>query len=125
MKQQTQSQTHNETPVRTIPSRYAIVEASTRAGDLAGLFVAGEVTGCRRTSYTQKGGDAVRYSLSITLLAATGRLVVERWSDNPSPPDLPAVGEHVCIPVTLQHFNTKNGVATRLCWGSTERGEEF
>jgi len=91
---------------------------------LDGMYVAGDVIGRRRTAFQQKGGGT-RYSITLAVITLGGKLTVERWTDNPLPPDLPRVGERVCLPVTLQHFTTKNGVGTRLCWGATERGEDF
>ena len=66
-----------------------------------------------------------RCNIAVSLIGQARKLVVERWTDNPSPPDLPRLGDKCCIPVILQHFNTKNGTGTRLCWGDTERGEAF
>jgi hypothetical protein len=98
---------------------------STPVAKLDGLYAAGEVIGRRRTAYQQKAGEGQRFNIAVALVGHAGKLVIERWSDNPSPPDVPRVGERCCIPISLQHFTTKNGVGTRLCWGVAERGEEF
>jgi hypothetical protein len=105
--------------------RFASVSLSTPAAKLDGLYAAGEVIGRRRTAYQQKSGEGQRYNIAIALVGKAGKLVIERWSDNPCPPDIPRVGDRCCIPITLQHFTTKNGVGTRLCWGAPERGEAF
>jgi hypothetical protein len=103
---------------------HAPVAQTAQVKSLDGLYAAGQCIGRRRISYPQKDGP-VRYSLSLAILTATGKLVVERWTDNPSPPECPRVGEHVCLPVTLQHFTTKNGTGSRLTWGDNSKGEEF
>lgn len=114
---------HDDQPLP--PSRFAPIPLTSTVAKLDGLYVVGEVIGRRRTSFQQKGDGATRYNISVALIGQCGKLIVERWTDNPAPPDLPRVGDKACIPVTLQHFQTKSGVGTRLCWGATERGEAF
>ena len=101
------------------------VTPGTTVDQLQGLHAAGEVVGRRRSSFGGKDGSPLRYNISLALMAPTGKLVVDLWASVPAPDGLPRVGEHVCVPITLQHFTTKNGVGTRLLWGSSDRGEAF
>ena len=49
----------------------------------------------------------------------------ERWSDIPTPADVPTVGEHICLKVALQVYQSKAGTNYRLTWGDSSQGESF
>ncbi len=91
---------------------------------LDGLFVAGQLIGRQRREFQSKGG-ATRYAITLTILTKTGVHKPERWSDTPAPSDVPTVGEHVVLPVTVTLYQSKNGTGYRMVWGPTQGGEEF
>ena len=107
------------------PPSHTIVPQDAAVATLSGLYLAGQVVGRRRSTFPQKEQGRVRYNIAIAVLTSAGRHNVERWTENPNPPDTPNLGDTVCIPVTLVHFTNSRGSGTRLAWGPTDRGEEF
>jgi hypothetical protein len=89
-----------------------------------GLYLIGDVTGRQRREFDKKGGGR-RYNITLTILTPDGLFRPERWSDAPSPTDVPRIGEHVKIKVNLVHFRTARGDGVRLTWGSDPAGENF
>jgi hypothetical protein len=91
---------------------------------LDGLYLAGTVNGRQRRAFAKKGGGE-RYAITLSVLTAQGLFKPERWCDSPSPTDTPRVGDHVCLPVSLQYYTTRTGTAVRLVWGEPTQGEQF
>ncbi len=91
---------------------------------LDGLYIAGTVSGRQRRTFDKKGGG-VRYMIGLNVLTSGGLFKPERWCDTPAPTDVPRVGEHVCLPVTLQYYTSRAGTAVRLMWGNSSQGESF
>jgi hypothetical protein len=89
-----------------------------------GLYLVGQVNGRQRRAFDKKGGGQ-RYVITLSVLTASGLFKPERWCDSPSPTDTPRVGDHVCLPVCLQYFNTRAGTGVRLVWGDSSPGEDF
>ena len=96
------------------------------AVDLAatGLYVKGQVMGRTRRNFAKEGKEP-RYNITLSILTQDGLHKLERWTDLPSPTDVPAIGELVNIKVGLVHFNGRSGPGVRLQWGEAHGSETF
>jgi hypothetical protein len=96
------------------------------AVDLAatGLFVKGQVMGRTRRNFAKEGKDP-RYNITLSILTQDGLHKLERWTDLPSPSDVPAIGELVNIKVALTYYTGRSGTGVRLQWGEAHGSETF
>lgn len=88
-----------------------------------GLTITGVCHSRSRRQFESNGKK--RFNIQLNFLTAHGMVPVERWSDTPLPSDTPAVGERVTLPITLQHYQGKNGKGVRLCWGAVQDEGSF
>jgi hypothetical protein len=118
----------SEAPSATTPSTLdplRRVLEGTPLTDLSGIFAAGEVIGRARRPFA-KHGEQTRYLISLKLRCGDSTQFIEGWSADEAPPWVPAVGDRVCVPVTVQHFQTKRGgIGSRLMFGAQSRATEF
>jgi hypothetical protein len=77
---------------------------------LDGLYIAGMVNGRQRRSFDKKGGG-VRHMTRLSIPTSGGLFKPERWCDTRSPSDVPRVGVHACLPITLQYYTSRAGTA--------------
>ena len=101
-------------------------DKSPSPGDLPqdGLYLAGIVKGRTRREYDRKGGGK-RYNITLRVLTPDGLFNVERWSDVPSPTDIPLSGQRIVLKINLTFYRTATGEGVRLTWGPGNAGEEF
>ena len=90
-----------------------------------GFFLVGTVVGRVRREFPARDGKPPRYNITLAIQTPEGLHRAERWSDTPSPSDVPPRGERVVLPVALTFFQGKAGTGCRLTWGASSTGEEF
>ena len=90
-----------------------------------GFFVVGTVVGRVRREFPGKDGKPMRYNITLGVQTEDGLVRPERWSDTPSPSDVPQRGARVVLPVLLSFYHGKGGTGCRLTWGGRAQGEEF
>lgn len=100
------------------------VESESLVQNITGLFLRGTVTARQRRTFSGSDGKS-RYNITLSINTDTQVYRPERWTDLPVPPDLPAIGKQVILPVDLQVFATKNGTAARLTWGGSSTTENI
>lgn len=93
--------------------------------DRDGFFVVGTVVGRVRREFPAKDGKPPRYNITLGVQTEDGLVRPERWSDTPSPSDVPERGTRVVLPVLLTFYHGKGGTGCRLTWGGRAQGEEF
>ena len=93
--------------------------------DRDGFFIVGTVVGRVRREFPGKDGKPTRYNITLGVQTEDGLIRPERWSDTPSPSDVPPRGVRVVLPVLLTYYHGKGGTGCRLTWGGTAQGEEF
>lgn len=100
-------------------------DTAAQAPDQDGLFLVGVVRSRSRRVFDKKGGGQ-RYNIGLSVLTSSGLIRVERWCDLAAPADTPEVGASVRLPVTLQHYSTRNGNSgVRILWGEQDAAERF
>jgi hypothetical protein len=90
-----------------------------------GFFLVGTVLARVRRQFPGTEGKPTRYNITLGIQTADGLQRPERWCDTPSPPDVPARGARVVLPVVLSFYQGKGGTGCRLKWGASSSGEEF
>ena len=90
-----------------------------------GFFLVGTVVGRIRRQFPGTDGKPTRYAITLAVQAEDGLHRPERWSDTPSPSDVPERGKRVVLPVAVSFYQGKGGTGCRLTWGTASRGEEF
>ena len=90
-----------------------------------GFFLVGTVMGRIRREFAGTDGKPTRYNITLAVQTESGLHRPERWSDTPSPSDVPERGERVVLPVEMTYYHGKGGTGGRLTWGDRSRGEEF
>jgi hypothetical protein len=90
-----------------------------------GFFLVGTVVGRVRREFPAHDDKPTRYNITLGVQTADGLIRPERWSDTPSPSDVPARGARVVLPVVLSYYHGKGGTGCRLTWGGSAQGEEF
>lgn len=90
-----------------------------------GFFLVGTVVGRIRREFPGTEGKPTRYNITLAVQTESGLQRPERWSDTPSPSDVPERGDRVILPVEMTYYHGKGGTGVRLTWGDRSRGEEF
>ena len=90
-----------------------------------GFLLVGTVLGRIRREFPAKDGKPPRYNITLAIQTADGLQRPERWSDTPSPSDVPERGERIVLPVAVRFYQGKGGMGCRLTWGGAAHGEEF
>ncbi len=90
-----------------------------------GFFLVGLVVGRVRREFPGTDGKPTRYNITLGIQTESGLQKAERWSNTPSPSDVPQRGERIALPVVLSYYHGKGGTGCRLTWGAFEQGEEF
>ena len=90
-----------------------------------GFFLVGTVVARVRREFPSRDGKPTRYNITLAIQTNDGLHRAERWSDTPSPSDVPPRGERVVLPVALTFYQGKGGTGCRLTWGASGTGEEF
>ena len=90
-----------------------------------GFFLVGAVVGRVRREFPGTEGKPTRYNITLAIQTESGLQRAERWSNTPSPSDVPQRGARIALPVLLTYYHGKGGTGCRLTWGSSEQGEEF
>jgi hypothetical protein len=90
-----------------------------------GIFLVGTVLGRIRREFPAADGKPTRYCITLALQTEDGLQRPERWSDTPSPSDIPARGDRIVLPIALTYYHGKGGTGVRMAWGDRTRGEEF
>jgi acetyl/propionyl-CoA carboxylase alpha subunit len=90
-----------------------------------GIFVVGTVVARVRREFPGTDGKATRYNLTVAVQTESGLVRAERWSNSPSPTDVPERGDRIVLPIAITYYHGKGGTGCRMTWGSSEVGEEF
>jgi hypothetical protein len=90
-----------------------------------GFFLVGTVVGRIRREFPGTDGKPTRYAITLAVQTEDGLHRPERWSDSPSPSDVPERGQRIVLPVAVSFYQGKGGTGCRLTWGASARGEEF
>ncbi len=113
-------------PAKTVESTGAPTTLDPKLFALDGLYLSGQVIGRQRREFPGSNGKPSRFAITLTVLTRDGVHKPERWSDVPTPLDVPAIGEHVCLKVRISLFTSKGGgTGYRLNWGPETTGTEF
>jgi len=89
-----------------------------------GLFLRGLVQARRREVKKSDGG--LRYCISLFVRTADRVVQTDRWTDNPMPPHLPAVGDRVEVEVSVGAYLSHGVAMARLNWGGEDAaGTDF
>ena len=78
-----------------------------------------------RREFPGADGKPTRYAITLAVQTEDGLQRPERWSDSPSPSDVPERGKRIVLPVAVSIYQGKGGTGCRLTWGTSSRGEEF
>ena len=89
-----------------------------------GCLVRGKVLSRARREVKNKLGET-RFMITLSLAGSTGAYVIQRWSDDALPQDVPVVGQDVEIPVALTAYLQAGVPKVRMSWLSEEMGEPF
>ena len=90
-----------------------------------GVFIVGTVVGRVRREFPGQNGKPARFNITLAVQTEAGLQRPERWSDTPSPSDVPQRGQRIVLPVALMFYQGKGGTGCRLTWGGSAQGEEF
>ncbi len=63
--------------------------------------------------------------IALSILAAQGVYVVQRWSDVALPPDLPVVGQQVELPVRVSAYLQAGVPRVRYVWETADDSHSF
>ena len=90
-----------------------------------GVIVSGTLMGRTRRVFKTKEGNS-RYLIALAVAIPGTVAMVERWSDQAAPPDLPALGAEVALPVAVRAYVHRGAPHYRLLWGDGDSAaEEF
>src|SRR5262249_15343930 len=89
-----------------------------------GPMVCGQVMSRTRRETKTKDGQT-RYNIALSLLSSQGIVVVERWSDEAMPKDLPVVGQQVELPVRVSAYLHGTVPQVRMVWGDDRAASAF
>ena len=70
-------------------------------------------------------GMAIRYTISLSILAQQGVFIVQRRADQPTPEDLPVVGQDVQLPVRIDADLEAGVPKVRLVWNEGQSADSF
>lgn len=90
----------------------------------AGLIIVGVLSGRRRREVELKD-KSKRYAHQLTVQCDGGTELVERWSNEKLPADIPEIGSKVVFPVTVRVFASRGGLQHRLMIKGEEAGEQY
>jgi hypothetical protein len=91
---------------------------------IGGAIIRGRVISRSRREVKNREGH-LRYNISVAVLAGAGVFVIQRWSDEALPADLPVVGQDVEIPVRLGAYVQGGVPKVRVEWENGETTGAF
>jgi hypothetical protein len=89
-----------------------------------GAVISGKVL-CRTRRESKNREGITRFLISLSILARQGVFVVQRWTDEAMPKDLPVVGQEVHIPVRIDAYLQAGVPKVRLVWADAEGAATF
>ena len=106
----------------------AVIPVQAQATDKSpfpeGTVVSGKLVSRTRKQTKNKEGKVV-FLISLSILAAQGMFIVDRWSDEALPADLPVVGQQVRLPIRITPYVQAGVPKIRLVWTASDATETF
>jgi hypothetical protein len=89
-----------------------------------GAAIRGKVL-CRTRRETKTKDGRTRFIITLSILGSQGLFAVERWAEEPTPADLPVVGQEVELPVRISAYLQAGVPKVRLAWADAESSGAF
>jgi len=90
-----------------------------------GFFLVGAVVGRVRREFPGTEGKPTRYNITLAIQTESGLQRAERWSNTPSPSDVPQRGARIALPVLLTYYHGKGGRGAGSPGDRQSRGRSF